>query len=223
MVPAHYRLLLKVIDAPLNQITSLVTAGAKIDEQTVQNLVKAFPQANICEYYGASELGHVSYSATKDLLSHPESVGKAFPGVTLTIEQDTIWAESPYLAPEYSPKSTVGDLGKIDKEGYLYLLGRKSGIINSGGIKIIPEQLENILRHCPGIDEAVVGGITDPMRGQKVCAWIVKKKPTLLAADILDFCRKKMLSSCCPQQIIFVDEIPMNSNGKIDRMRLKAQ
>ncbi|MBU2701811.1 long-chain acyl-CoA synthetase [Sporomusaceae bacterium BoRhaA] len=223
MVPAHYRLLLKVIDAPLNQITSLVTAGAKIDGQTVQNLVKAFPQANICEYYGASELGHVSYSATKDLLSHPESVGKAFPGVTLTIEQDTIWAESPYLAPEYSPKSTVGDLGKIDKEGYLYLLGRKSGIINSGGIKIIPEQLENILRRCPGIDEAVVGGITDPMRGQKVCAWIVKKKPTLLAADILDYCRQKMLSSCCPQQIIFVDEIPMNSNGKIDRIRLKAQ
>lgn len=223
MVPTHYRLLLKVINSPLDQITSIITAGAKIDGHTVQKLVKTFPQANICEYYGASELGHVSYSTTKDLLNHPESVGKAFPGVTLTIERGIIWAESSYLAPKYSPKSTVGDLGKIDKEGYLYLLGRKSGIINSGGVKIIPEQLETILRQCPGIAEAVVGGIIDPLRGQKVCAWIVKKRPSLLAADILNFCRKKMFSSYCPQQIIFIDEIPMNSNGKIDRVRLKTE
>ncbi len=221
MVPANYRTLLKAMENPLSQVKSIVTAGAKIDRPTVDNLVKYFPCSGIYEYYGASEVGHVSYSTAEDLLKHPASVGKAFPGVKIFIEDNTIWVESPYLAPKYRPRATVGDLGRIDHKGYLYLLGRKQGIINTGGVKVIPEQVEEILRQCPGVAEAAVGGIDDPIRGQKVCAWIVKNTATLTITDILEFCRKKMLHHCCPQKIVFVDEIPMNASGKIDRIRLK--
>ncbi len=220
MVPANYRILLRVIKDPLKQIKSITMTGAKLDLKTVQNLVKYFPQAKICEYYGASELGHISYSTTEDLLNHPESVGKAFPGVTLTVEQDMVWVASPYLAPRYSPRATVGDLGRIDQEGYLYLLGRKHRIINTGGVKVIPEQVETILLQCPGITEAVVDGITDPLRGEKVCAWVVKNEPALATGDVFDFCRQRLLPHCCPQQIIFVAELPLNANGKIDRKQL---
>lgn len=223
MVPANYRILLKVMKKPLSQITSVVTAGAKIDRETVKNLIERFPHAKIHEYYGASELGHVSCSTAQDLLEYPESVGKAFPGVILTIEEDSIWVESPYLAPSRRSKGTVGDLGFIDENGYLYLLGRKQGIINAGGVKVIPEQVEKILLECPGISEAVVGGIDDPIRGQKVCAWVVKKEQSLAAGDIIEFCRKKMRPHYCPSKIIFKDEIPVNQNGKIDRMKLKNE
>lgn len=221
MVPANYKILLKNIKAPLTQVTSLVTCGAKMDLATVKALVEYFPIAEICEYYGASELGHVSYSKTEDLLERPTSVGKAFPHVTISIEDETIWIESPYIAPNYRPKATVGDLGKLDTKGYLYLLGRKHGMINTSGVKVIPEQVETVLLQCPGISEAVVGGIDDPIRGQKVCAWIVKSKAALTAADIFDFCKAKMRPHHCPQKIIFLDEIPLNQNGKIDRIRLK--
>ncbi|WP_378956753.1 class I adenylate-forming enzyme family protein [Pelosinus sp. sgz500959] len=223
MVPANYRILLKVMKSSLPQVTSIVTAGAKIDQETVQKLVEKFPQAKIYEYYGASELGHVSYSTAEDLLLNPESVGKAFPGVILTIEDDCIWAQSPYLAPDYRPKATVGDLGRIDADGYLYLLGRKQGLINAGGIKVIPEQVEKVLLQCPGIADVVVGGIDDSIRGQKVCAWIVKKSKTLMSGDIIEFCRRKMRPHYCPSKIIFIDEIPLNKSGKIDRMGLKRQ
>lgn len=223
MVPTNYKILLKAINGPLAQIKSAVTAGAKMDIQTVQRLIKCFPRAKIYEYYGASELGHVSYMSATDLLQHPESVGKAFPGVTLSIDDNLIWVESPYLAPKYRPKATVEDLGRIDTQGYLHLLGRKHGIINTGGIKVIPEQVEAILLQCPGIAEAVVGGIDDSLRGQKVCAWVVKNKVTLMAEDILDFCQKKIRHHYCPRKIIFVDEMPINKNGKIDRKKLKSE
>lgn len=221
MVPANYRILLKKMKLPLPEITSAVTCGAKIDPYTIQRLVEYFPRANICEYYGASELGHVSYSTAKDLLERPSSVGRAFPNVTISIENDTIWVESPYIAPFYRPKATVGDLGSLDDNGYLYLWGRKGGIINTGGIKVIPEQVEAVLLQCPGISAAAVGGIDDPVRGQKVCAWIVKNQMTLTPSDILSFCQRKLRPHYCPQKIIFLDEIPLNQNGKIDRISLK--
>lgn len=221
MVPANYKILLKNMKVPLPQIRSAVTCGAKMDLHTVRTLVKYFPSSGIYEYYGASELGHVSYSSANDLLENPSSVGKAFPNVTISIENDTIWVESPYMAPDYRPKATVGDLGKFDKEGNLYLLGRKHGIINTGGVKVIPEQVETVLLQCPGIAEVVVGGIDDPIRGQKVCAWIVKSQATLMTSDIFEFCQKKMRPHYCPQKIIFLDKMPLNTNGKIDRISLK--
>ena len=223
MVPTNYRILLKAMKEPLSQIKSAVTAGAKIDLHTVQNLMRYFPHAEIYAYYGASELGHVSYSTAKDLLQHPESVGKAFPGVTLSIDDQCIWAKSPYLAPKYRPKASVGDLGRLSSEGYLHLLGRKHGIINTGGIIVIPEQVEAILLQCPGITEAFVGGIDDSLRGQRVCAWVVKNKATLMTEDILIFCQKKMRQHYCPHKIIFIDEIPITKNGKIDRIKLMSE
>ncbi len=223
MVPANYRVLVKNVKEPLSVITSIVTAGAKADRQTVQHLMNSFPKARICEYYGASELGHVSYATGEELLQYPDSVGKAFPGVTLTIEDELIWVQSPYLAPNYSPKATVGDLGLLDKKGYLHLLGRKNGIINAGGIKVIPEQVERILLQCPGIAEVAVGGMDDPIRGQKVYAWVVKNQADLKSSAIIDFCQKKMRHHYCPSKIIFIDEIPVNKNGKADKMRLKRE
>jgi len=223
MVPANYKILLKNMKAPLPKLHSLVTCGAKMDLPTLQALLAYFPSAKIFEYYGASELGHVSYSTAKDLLERPDSVGRAFPHVIISIEDDIIWIESPYIAPAYRPKASVEDLGRLDERGYLYLLGRKHGIINTGGIKVIPEQVETALIQCPGIAQVVVGGIDDPIRGQKVCAWIVKNQPTLTAGEVLDFCHKKMRPHYCPQKIIFLDKIPLNSNGKIDRINIKNQ
>lgn len=222
MVPANYRRLLQSLPAPLPQVVSMSSVGAKLDRHTVERLMHCFPQARIVEYYGASELGHVSYLTAEELLEHPDSVGKAFPGVKVEITDGVIWVESPYLAPNYQPRATVGDLGRIDADGYLYLLGRKQGVINSGGVKVIPEQVEAVLLQCPGVAEAVVAGVADPIRGQKVCAWLVKSRTDLKAGDVLAFCRQKLLKAYCPQQVIFIDTLPLTSSGKPDRRSLQT-
>ena len=224
MVPANYRILLKCLKEPLLEIRSVVSGGAKLDLTAAEDLLQAFPQARIVEYYGASELGHVSAITAEELLKHPDSVGKAFPNVTIKIRDNTIWVRSPYLAPAYGPEASVGDLGRTDQEGYLYIAGRKSGLINAGGIKVIPEQVEAVLRQCPGVADALVAGVDDPLRGQKVCAWIVKhKEAQAAAADILDFCRPKLRTHYCPQKIVFLDAIPLNVNGKPDKKLLSTK
>ncbi len=222
MVPANYRILLKAAENPLTQVKSIISAGSKTDIDTVRQLMKYFPEANIYEYYGASELGHISYSRTKDLLENPSSVGKAFPKVKLWIEDGLVWVESPYLAPDFKPKATVSDIGIVDEEGYLYLMGRENDVINKGGVKIVPEYVEEILNNCPGIADSAVRGIDEDLRGQKVAAWIVKSNPELTVKEIRAFCRQNLPKHACPQKFFFVGEIPRNIKGKLDRSKLKV-
>ncbi len=221
LVPAHYNLLLKTLSKPLPEVTSLVAAGAKLASETIRKLARYFPGATLIAYYGASELGHVSYMTGAELLEKPGAAGKPFPGVKITIEDDEIWVQSPYLAPSYHPKATAGDLGRWDEAGYLYVLGRKNGLINSGGVKVIPEQVEAILGQCPGVAQAVVGGVDDDDRGQRICAWIVRAWPNITKADVLAFCREKLRPHTWPQTIVFVESLPLTASGKIDRLRLR--
>ncbi len=212
MVPANYRILLKNIPQPLTAIQSVVSCGAKLDNIAITNLKKSFPKANICEYYGAAELGHISYACNQEL--DQLSVGKPFPGVKITLEEDVIWIKSPYIAPAFRPQATVGDLGRFDNQGRLQLIGRKQNIINSGGIKISPEQVEQVLRQCPGISEAAVIAADDKLRGKIVCAFIVKNAPNLQNKDVLAFCRDHLTPGHFPHKLIFLDSMPLNNSGK---------
>ena len=222
LVPAHYNLLLKTWTTPLVAVKTLVAAGAKMTPDTVRSLARVFPQAELVSYYGASELGHVSYATGRELLEKPDSAGKPFPGVKITIKDDEIWVQSPYLAPDFRPAATAGDLGYLDDAGYLYVLGRKNGLINSGGVKVIPEQVEAVLNQCPGVAQAAVGGVTDADRGERVCAWILRAGAHVTAAEVLAFCRDKLRPHTWPQRIVFVEALPLTANGKIDRLRLRV-
>ena len=207
MVPSHYRILVKNMKAPLYEIRSILSTGEKMDKETAVALIKLFPNANICEYYGASELGHVSYINAKEII-RGNSVGKAFPGVSFWIEDESVWVKSPYLAPEFRPKATVGDLGKLDEQGNLYILGRKNDTINKGGIKLSPLKIEKVLRKHPQILQVMVFGIKHPIKGEQVSAVIVKKYPELTYEKVVAFCRIHLPLHACPQRIKFVESIP---------------
>ncbi|MHB1126814.1 MAG: class I adenylate-forming enzyme family protein [Bacillota bacterium] len=220
MVPANYRLLLKILESPLDRITALVSGGAKMDPDTLRSMKDYFPGARICEYYGASELGHVSWATAGDLLKYPGTVGKAFPGVKFWTEDNLIWVESPYLAPQYRPRATVGDLGEINADGFLFVQGRQNDMINMAGVKIVPAQIEKILNLCPGLTESAVMGVPDPLRGQKVVAWVVSSNPDLTLKQIKAFCREHLPRHSRPQEFIFLEEMPRNTSGKLDRRGL---
>lgn len=216
MVPSHYRILVRSVEKPLFRIKSILSAGEKLDKKTVIAMQKVFPNTNICEYYGASELGHITYIKGDEILKS-DSVGRAFPEVKLWIEDDKIWVESPYIAPEFRTKATVGDRGELDDKGYLYLQGRENDTINKGGVKVLPSQIERVLNSHPKIHEAVVIGIDHPLKGEEVVALIVKKVSELTFQEIIEYCRKNLEKHSCPQKIKFVDNITLNSSGKIDK------
>jgi long-chain acyl-CoA synthetase len=221
MVPANYRVLLRIMKSPLENVRSAVSGGAKMDKDTAEKLLEYFPRAKIVEYYGASELGHVSYAEGKDLLERPLSVGRLFPGVSVKIKEGLVWVKSPYIVPALRPEATAGDLGELDGEGYLTIYGRASGAINVAGIKVLPERVEDALKLCPKIGAAAVMGMEDAVKGEKICAFIVARRGSeLTKQDVVRFCRENMDQYSCPQQIIFLKALPLNENGKLDRAAL---
>lgn len=223
MVPAYYRMMVKYLNEPLKDIESVVTGGAKLDFETACSLFKMFPNAKITEYYGASELSYVTYNTGEDVIKKNLSVGKPFPGVEIWIKEGEVWVKSPYIAPDYRPQATVGDIGYMDSEGFLYLEGRRGNVINKGGQKIFPERVERILLKNPKIENVAIIGVDDQLKGQEVLAMIVKKDKSLTISEVRDFCRTNLEVYERPSKIMFVNDLPLNSNGKVDKRRIKSQ
>lgn len=216
MVPARYRILLKELKGELTGINSILSAGDKLDFKTVNLLKKRFPNASICEYYGASELGHVTYINFRENNS-VDSVGKAFPQVKFWIEDDEVWVKSPYLAPDFRPMASVKDMGRIDEDGNLYILGRKNNTINKGGVKILPYDIEKILNANPDILESVVYGEKHPIKGEEISALVVPRTDKLTVEDIRRYCKSNLELCMQPKKIKIVRDLKLNSSGKIDR------
>lgn len=226
MVPALYRILTTYNDNKSLNIRSVVSAGSKIDMCTLKRLKQIFPQARIIEYYGASELGHVSYMTYEDSLKKEGSVGRAFPEVKVIIENKKIWVKSPYIADEYPSKHSAGDMGFLDEDGYLFLIGREGNIINKAGEKIIAEEIERVLVRYPNVNEAAVIGRAHDIKGEEVMAFVAVDgdiNEVELKRDIRKFCAEYLECTKIPKQIIIVKRIPKNENGKIDRRLLKNQ
>lgn len=219
MVPAHYRLFLKELKDNIYNVKSLLSCGDKLDMYTISILKERFPKAQICEYYGASELGHISYINFREDFKI-DSVGKAFPQVEFWIEDDLIWVKSPYIAPDFRPKATVGDIGRIDKADNLYLMGRKNNTINKGGVKILPYNIEKVLNEHPKVLKSFVFGVKHSIKGQEIAAIILPKDNELTVKEIMEYCGKNLESHCYPQKVKIVKDVELNLSGKIDRSEL---
>ncbi|HIU64762.1 MAG TPA: AMP-binding protein [Candidatus Avacidaminococcus intestinavium] len=223
MVPTNYRLLCKIKNkAIITTVTSLVSGGAKINLTDLKKLMQLFPNANFTEYYGASELGYVTYANANDLKNKPNSVGKPFPQVTLSFNDQLIFVKSPFLAKHFQPTTSIGDLGTIDSDGYIYLLGRQNGLINSGGIKILPEELEKALITYLQISNVSVIGLPDALRGEIVCICLeIASNTHLNKQHLLEFCRNKMNLRHCALRIYRFKQLPLNINDKVDKQLLR--
>ena len=219
MVPAHYKILLKNISKKLNKVKSIITAGSKMDLESLKKLRKYFPKAQICEFYGAGELGHVSYAYYNELLKNKGTVGRAFPGVEIKIKNNEIWVKSPYLAVDYRPEATANDLGYL-KDSYLYLSGRKDNIINRAGNKVNPFKIETALKSNKKIDEVAVVAADDFLKDKLLIAAVVKAEPDLKLKEVHKYCSENLKSDYLPDKIVFRKKLSRTKSGKLDRKKL---
>jgi acyl-CoA synthetase (AMP-forming)/AMP-acid ligase II len=115
----------------------------------------------------------------------------------------------------------TGDLGRIDEDGHLVIVGRKKDLIIRGGINIAPLEIDAVLHGIPGVAEAAAAGIPDPIYGEEVVG-VVTLLPgaTLSGEDIMTHCRAKLPPFKAPKSILVLDEIPKNARGKVDRKSL---
>jgi acyl-CoA synthetase (AMP-forming)/AMP-acid ligase II len=116
----------------------------------------------------------------------------------------------------------TGDIGKVDKEGYIYLVGRKDDMIKSGGLKIYPKEIEEVIINHPKVEDVGVLGIPHKRWGEAICAFVVVKEGEVLAEDeIISLCKRSLPGYKIPKYIRFMKALPRNNLGKLNRKALK--
>lgn len=195
----------------------------------------------ISEYYAGSEGIGMTHIRADEWLQHPGSVGKALLGVLHICDEDgnelpmgeegLVYFDSPtafhyHNDPEKTAESrlangwmTLGDVGRVDEEGYLTLTDRKSFMIISGGVNIYPQEIENRLIIHPKVADVAVIGAPDDIMGERVVAVIELADPAdnndAMRAELDAWCRAELSSVKVPRQFDFVDELPRHPTGKL--------
>lgn len=247
--PSMYRMLLQHLEAhsfDVSSITKCTVGAAILSTETKKQLEKYFPNIKgIYDVYGSTEVGIASILQAEDSWLKEGSVGKPMPFVQVKIvdEQDRpldagmvgeLVCCGPNVMVGYNGEEEetrlafkggwfhTGDLARMDEEGYIYIVDRKKDMIVSGGENIYPREIEEILYMHPSIIDAAVVGIEDPLWGESVRAFVVKKEgESLKEDDVVNYCKQHLASYKKPKVVVFIEEIPRNPSGKILKNKLR--
>lgn len=244
MVPTHLERILGLGERAvrrhdLSSMRLLIHAGAPIREETKRKTIELFPDDSVWEFYGSTE-GQATRISTAEWLRKPGSVGRPRKGAEIFVTDDmgtvlapgkvgTVWVKDPRIERfQYwrdRPKTrrtwkagafTVGDLGYLDEDGYLFLAGRAFDTIITGGVNVYPQEVEAVLAQHPGVAEVVVYGMPNEEWGQEVHAAVVPRDD-LDIAELLEWSRERLAGFKRPRHIELVEELARTATGKVKR------
>jgi long-chain acyl-CoA synthetase len=230
----------------------IMSGGQFLDARLVSKLLQRFENTRIVNMYGASENApRISYYWLEDRGGDEPArfypVGYPVGGTRIEIREENdqpvpgggvgevaVSGSSLMRGFWQDPEATAtrirngwlhtGDLGYIDDQGRLVLTGRQSNVINVGNEKVSPEDVERVLLEVPGVAEAGVYGVDDPMTGESVRAKVVLEESVdVSVAELQHHCRRMLSAYKVPREIGIVDNLPRTLYGKLDRRRLKEQ
>ena len=244
-VPTHFVRMLKLPEAvraqyDVSSMRSAVHAAAPCPVPVKEQMI-AWWGPVIFEYYAGTEGNGFCWINSENWLTHKGSVGQAVLGELRICDEDgnavpprteggVYFANGPAVnyhnAPDKTAESynqhgwtTLGDVGWVDEEGYLYLTDRKSFMIISGGVNIYPQEIENLLITHPKVADAAVVGAPSEEMGEQVVAviqpidWTADQ--TALAEELMAFCRANLSHVKSPRRIDFMQELPRHATGKL--------
>ncbi|MFJ3772314.1 AMP-binding protein [Streptomyces sp. NPDC090075] len=232
----------------LSSLRVLVHAAAPCPPEAKRALI-AWLGPIVHEYYSSTENYLFTAIDSQEWLAHPGSVGRPLLGRPHILDEvggelpvgeiGTVWSEGglpfEYLNdPAKTAESrndrgwtTVGDLGHLDADGYLYLADRRVDLVLSGGVNIYPQEAENVLVAHADVADAAVFGIPHDELGEVVHA-VVQLRPDLapspeMAEQLIDWCRRHLSAYKCPRGLDFADELPRSPTGKLFKRELREQ
>lgn len=250
LTPGMYRQVFSVPDFSkydLRTWRTCITGSEPVPRATIEEMAEYLPHGRIYNMYGLTEASGPTVAVAKHemaILKAP-SVGRPFINTDVQVvneegrecrpgEIGEIVVRGDQVMKEYlnDPETTreslkegwlyTGDLGRIDEEGFLFVVDRKKDIIISGGENISSVEVESILYKHPKIMEAAVIGIPDPKFGEGVCAIVVPRKgETLSEQEVVDYCKEYLASYKKPRKVIFTDALPRNPSGKVLKRELR--
>ena len=239
-IPATLTKFLKFENADLkdnfSNIRLIITNSTAIPKNTIQSFREILVNGNLATYYGLTEASRSTFMIFQEDSSRDDSVGRAAPGVSIIIDENSNGeilikgknVISKYWENENADKNIVdgwlrtGDIGFLDNENYLFLKGRNDDIINIGGEKVSPFEIEEVVKQIPEVKDVAAFGIENEVFGQVIKLHVVKSNESNLdKSKILIHCIKNLEKFKIPTKIDFVEKIPKTSYGKVKRFMLK--
>jgi acyl-CoA synthetase (AMP-forming)/AMP-acid ligase II len=254
MVPTMFSRLLKLPQETrekydLSSLVSIVHAAAPCPIPVKQAMIE-WIGPKIVEYYGATEANGFTFCNSEEWLAHPGTVGKPVLGELLILDDEmkpcplgvsgTVWFRGAtsfeyYNAPDKTAESrvtdeagvmsTVGDVGYLDEDNFLYLTDRKTYMIICGGVNIYPQETENLLITHPKVADVAVIGVPNEDLGEEVKA-VVQLEPgnepgAEMERELIAFCREHLAHFKCPRSVDFDDQLPRLPTGKLYKRLLR--
>ena len=247
MVPTHLARLLespRLAEAEMSSLRWIHHAGAACPEPLKRRAIEVFGHEVLHEFYGSTE-GQFSLISPDEWAERPGSVGRARPGRVLMVRDEQrrplpadeigqVWVSAPPFArfsywrdPDKTARAwdgeafTVGDLGHLDADGFLYLSGRRGDLVITGGVNVYPAEVERALLAHPAVSEGAVFGVPDERWGQAVTAAVIPRRGSQVdPEEILAFLRHRLAGFQTPKAVWVLDDLPRTASGKVIRQRL---
>ncbi len=236
-------------DYDLSSLRYMTNTAAALPTAHIQQIRQKFPHVRLYSMYGLTETKRCLYLPVEELDRRPGSVGIPIPGTEAWLEDEQgnrlgrgetgelvirgrhvmrgYWGDAQASAERFRPGPIAGervchtgDLFRMDGEGFYYFVGRKDDIIKSRGEKVSPKEVENVLYGLPGVREAAVIGIPDPVLGQAVKAFVASDDVALTEAQVLRYCREHLEDFMVPRVVEMRPELPKTPSGKIKKTEL---
>jgi long-chain acyl-CoA synthetase len=246
VVPTMFSRMLKLPEpvraaADVSSLEIVIHAAAPCPVPVKEQMIEWFGPI-LLEYYAATEGNGCTFITSEDWLEHKGSVGRAVLSEIRILDDEgaacpvgapgTVWfagatdfeyfndpAKTAETRRDDGKTSTVGDVGYLDADGYLFLTDRKAHMIISGGVNIYPQETENLLVTHPSVLDAAVIGVPDEDLGEEVKAVVQTVDGVAgdeaLEHELIAFCRDNLAHYKCPRTVDFVDELPRLPTGKL--------
>ncbi len=254
MVPTHFVRLLALPDEvraryDVSSLKLVGHTGAACPVDVKRRMIEWWGPV-FFDAYGATEVGTVTTITSEEWLAHPGSVGRVIPPFTRAIVVDDDGNELPpgvegrlyfedstgrgVVYPNDPAKTaaahlrpgvfTLGEIGYVDADGYVYITDRFSDMIVSGGVNIYPAEAEQVLIEHPQVADVAVIGVPNPEMGEEVKALVVPADPAAPPSpeELIAFCRARLAGYKCPRTVDIVESVGRTAMGKVNKRQLRA-
>lgn len=239
-VPTQLSVLLSFAESNVHEnqpsVRLVMCTGSKVSPDQIPRVMRVFPNAEFVEFYGTSELGYVTIAKASENVP-AASVGRAFPGVSISIRLSTgepveeggsglVYVQSPlrFMSYAYGGEGlerrvgdafSAGDVGYLDSQGFLYLVGRDDRMVICGGKNVHPEEIEAVLLRHPLVARAAVFGMPDSLRGQFLVACLAfREAQQLTRSSLISYARERLEGYKVPRIYAAIRDWPEASSGK---------